>query len=223
MGLVSLLRILETESVMERHQVKYLQIPCGRRQRAVKIVHHAVQVINGGEVLPQRLYEPGLERLVLLLEYLHRLRGQNPAGGKRKVPGHHLTHPFTDGQDLFVRNALSPKLAVVTAGQGMVDLEFAVREKLTHSRLGQETQRTDINPPALCMVKADELHPVRIKHREVQGFELMVHQRGQHGELLAAAQVYHRLGGDDRQGLPLLQLIVPAVVDAGDGNQFHRL
>ena len=62
----------------------------------------------------------------------------------------------------------------------MVDLEDLIRKEVAHRPLGQKTQGTEISPPAVYMIVADELYLMGIVDLVVQILELVVHKSRQH-------------------------------------------
>ena len=195
-------RILEAESVVERHKVEDLQHTRRRHQRAVEIVGNVAHPVNGAERTPQGLLQPRLKLLVLGLEEGFGI-GRNHLGVReRNVQGHQAAHFLPHGHYLFVRDAVSAELAVKPAGKGVVYLEYALRVKMPHGRLRQKAQGPQVSAPSLRVIIADKLHSMRVEHGEIQRLQEVVHKHCQNRVFLPCIGVSNCFGGYGGQGAP---------------------
>ena len=186
---------------MEGHQVKDLQIARGGHQRAVEIVGHTVQEIHRAGVSAQGALDARLQALVLGLEDGLGLRGKHFLMRKRQVQGHQAAHLFPQLQNVLVGDMLSPELAVISAGKGVVNLENLLRKQVPRRPLRQKAQGTDVGAAAVRMVVADKLHVGRLVQFIIQGFQLVIHQGGQDRVLLSRLGIFDDGGSDGTQFL----------------------
>ena len=200
---------------MEGHQVKHLQIAGRRHQRTVKIVGHPVQVIHRTEIAAHGALHARFQGLVLGFKNGLGLGRKHSLMRKRQVQVHQAAHLFPQAQDVLVGNLLCAELAIIAAGQGVVDLEYLVREQVAGRPLSQEAQRTEHGAAAVGMVIANKFHLMGIIDRIVQRLQLVVYESHQHRVLLPGLGVRHNRRSNGPDGGSGIHFKLFSVVNAG--------
>ena len=166
-------RELEAHPVADSYQVKNFQVARGRDQRAVERVVMPVQMIDVAGECPDTFLKGGFHRLLVVPEYSACLFCFHRCFAERKIPADELLHLFLDGIDvlIFYEIAFRPavfspsrllKLAVKSARERVVDIEYLVREKLPHGILEDETQRPYVGKTSFRAVVSQEFDVVEI-------------------------------------------------------------